>query len=205
MRNANGAEIRKMRALAEKRNERLDGGGFWRTLDLALTLFAVVVFALAVRGAIIEPVRVEGSSMFDTLENGDYMFVEKLTYAFSAPQKGDIVICYYPDEYYETFQKAYRTRVKRVVAVAGDTVQTVDGALYVNGVCAEEPYLDKERRLTTGLETPVTLQSGEVLALGDNRINSNDSRNPLVGPIPLERIIGKAHFVIFPLSHLHGV
>ena len=139
MRNANGAEIRKMRALAEKRNERLDGGGFWRTLDLALTLFAVVVFALAVRGAIIEPVRVEGSSMFDTLENGDYMFVEKLTYAFSAPQKGDIVICYYPDEYYETFQKAYRTRVKRVVAVAGDTVQTVDGALYVNGVCAEEP------------------------------------------------------------------
>ena len=44
-----------------------------------------------------------------------------------------------------------------------------------------------------------------MLALGDNRINSNDSRNPLVGPIPLERIIGKAHFVIFPLSHLHGV
>ena len=91
------------------------------------------------------------------------------------------------------------------MAVAGDTVQTVDGALYVNGVCAEEPYLDKERGLTTGLETPVTLQSGEVLALGDNRINSNDSRNPLVGTIPLERIIGKAHFVIFPLSHLHGV
>ena len=205
MREKNGADRKRMQKLVEKRNERLDGGGLWRAADLVLTLLAVVAFALAIRGAIFEPARVEGSSMFSTLESNDYLFVEKLTYAFSAPKRGDIIICYYPDAYYETYQKAYRSRVKRIVAVEGDTVQSIDGALYVNGEAVEEPYLDAERSFTSGLETPVTIGLGEVLVLGGNRVNSNDSRNPLVGTIPLERIAGKAHFVLFPFSHIHGV
>ncbi len=208
MKNQNGADEamrHKMLRIAEKRNERLEGGLPWRLLDLFLTLAAVAVFALALRGGILEPVRVDGTSMLDTLHHNDYMFVEKLTYAVSKPKAGDIVICYYPDEYYEVKDLAYRTRVKRVVATAGDTVQTIDGALYVNGKAVSEPYLSLTRQRTTGIETPITLGEDEIFVLGDNRPGSNDSRNALVGPIPLCRVVGKAHFVIFPPSRWHGV
>lgn len=199
------SELIKMRRIVEIRNERLEGGRAWRWFDTLMTVLAVVVFALAARGVLIEPVRVEGNSMQDTLQSNDYMFVEKLSYALSLPQRGDIVICYYPDAYYEQQNKEYYTRVKRVVAVEGDTVQSQNGVLYVNGTAVDEPYLSADKSKTTGIENPITIQKGEVFVLGDNRTNSNDSRNALVGPIQLEKIIGKPHFVLFPFSHIHGV
>lgn len=200
-----GAELFRMRRIAERRNDKLHGAEVWGAFDLLLTMLAVVVFALAIRAVLVEPVRVEGESMLDTLQNGDYLFVEKLTYAVNEPKIGDIVICYYPDSYYQFRNKDYRSRVKRVVAVAGDTVETKNGALYVNGEMVDEPYLSENRRETTGVETAITIAGGEVYVLGDNRSNSNDSRNALVGPIPLERIVGKAHFILFPFDHLRGV
>lgn len=203
MRDNNGAKP--LQKEAAKRNEKLSGGAPWRTLDLCLTILAVLVFATVLRGAVLEPVRVEGSSMLETLQPSDYMFVEKVSYAFEKPKVGDIVICYYPDAYYEQSGKAYRSRVKRVVAVAGDTVQSIDGVLLINGIPLDEPYLSDAHSYTAGIETPIVVAEGEVFVLGDNRINSNDSRNALVGAIPLNRIVGKAHFVLFPFSHLHGV
>lgn len=191
--------------IAQKRNERLNGGAFWRVFDTVFYLLLVIVITIAVRAAILEPIRVNGTSMTETLQNNDYLFTEKLTYAFSTPKAGDIVICYYPDLYYETKGLSYQTRVKRVVAVAGDTLQTIGGKLYVNGIMVDEPYLSEDRDTTIGIDSPVTVRDGEVFVLGDNRINSNDSRNNLVGAIPLERIIGKAHFVLFPFSNFHLV
>ena len=198
-------ERKRMQRLVEERNDRLNGGRLWRVVDLVINLVAIFVFVFAIRATVLEPVRVDGESMLDTLQNNDYLFVEKVTYALSSPQVGDIVICYYPDEYYEVSNKAYRTRVKRVVAVAGDTVETKDGVLYVNGEPVNEPYLSASRSKTERITTPVTVGEGEVYVLGDNRVNSNDSRNSMVGPIPLERIIGKAHFVLLPFSHWRTV
>ena len=200
----NGA-IKAMQKRAAERNEKLAGGRFWRILDLVISLLSVAVLVIAIRATLVEPVRVQGSSMLDTLQENDYLFVEKLTYAFTTPKVGDIVICYYPDAYYEANQKAYRTRVKRVVAVEGDVVETKGGLLYVNGEAVDEPYLSEQRSNTDRIETPVTVGKGEVYVLGDNRVNSNDSRNGLVGAIPLERIVGKAHFVVFPFKHWHTV
>lgn len=201
----NQNELNEMRKIVERRNDSLKGGMLWRVFDTVITLIAVVIFALAARAVIAEPVRVSGESMLDTLQDGDYLFVEKLSYTFSSPKRGDVVICYYPDPYYETQNKDYYTRVKRVVAVAGDTVETRDGRLYVNGEVVEEPYLTEKRSATAGIETPVTVQKGTVFVLGDNRVNSRDSRDSRIGAIPLEQIVGKPHFVLFPLSHFHGV
>lgn len=201
----NQNELNEMRKIVERRNDSLKGGMPWRVFDTVITLIAVVIFALAARAVIAEPVRVSGESMLDTLQDGDYLFVEKLSYTFSSPKRGDVVICYYPDPYYESQNKDYYTRVKRVVAVAGDTVETRDGRLYVNGEAVEEPYLTEKRSATAGIETPVTVQKGTVFVLGDNRINSRDSRDSRIGAIPLEQIVGKPHFVLFPLSHFHGV
>ena len=191
--------------IAQKRNERLSGGAFWRVFDTVFYLVLVVVVTIAIRATLLEPIRVNGTSMTETLQSSDYLFTEKLSYAFSSPKAGDIVICYYPDQYYETKGLDYQTRVKRVVAVAGDTLQTIGGRLYVNGVKVDEPYLMEDRDTTLGINTPLTVPEGKVFVLGDNRINSNDSRNELVGAIPLERIVGKAHFVLFPFSHFHWI
>ena len=163
------------------------------------------MFVLAIRAVVLEPVRVDGSSMLDTLQNNDYLFVEKLTYAFTQPKVGDVVICYYPDDYYAARGVAYNTRVKRVVAVAGDIVEAYDGKLYVNGAAVSEPFLSADRAYTDRIDQPVTVGEGEVFVLGDNRVSSNDSRNPLVGAIPISKITGKAHFIVFPFNRWHGV
>lgn len=205
MKNAIHPEQNEMCRIVQKRNERLNGGALWRVFDTVIYLVLVVAITIAIRATLIEPIRVNGTSMTETLQSDDYLFTEKVTYAFSSPKAGDIVICYYPDLYYETKGLSYQTRVKRVVAVAGDTLQTIGGRLYVNGVKIDEPYLMEDRDTTIGINNPLTVQEGEVFVLGDNRINSNDSRNELVGAIPLERIVGKAHFVLFPFSHFHWV
>ncbi len=206
MKTTNGAIQRELRREAERRNEKLDGGGLWRAIDLLITLLGVVVFALAVRGVLFAPVRVDGTSMIDTLLHNDYLFVEKLTYTVSTPRIGDVVICYYPDEYYTASGKSYNTRVKRVVATAGDTVQTIDGLLYVNGTPLTENYLAPfAYGRTTGIESPIMIAENEIYVLGDNRPNSNDSRNTLVGPIPMARVVGKVHFVLFPFDRIRGV
>ena len=198
-------ELKEMRRIVERRNDSLKGGAPWRIFDTVITLIAVMVFALAARAVVAEPVRVSGESMCSTLQDGEYLFVEKLTYALSEPKRGDIVICYYPDSYYTSQNKAYYTRVKRVVAVAGDTVETRGGQLYVNGEAVNEPYLTKGKGTTAGIETPVTVEEGTVFVLGDNRTNSRDSRDSRIGAIPLERIVGKPHFVLFPLSEMRGI
>jgi len=129
--------------------------------------------------------------MENTLMPGDYMAVEKLTYIFSPMKRGDVVICYYPnnDEY---------TCVKRIIGLEGDTITIADGLVSVNGVRLTEDYV------TTGL-TPkhdgtYEVEPGCVFVMGDNRLVSRDSTDGLVGSIPVERVIGRVNRVLLPFS-----
>lgn len=191
-------DVETLRRETRRRNEKLKGNLSDRILDTVLYFALIFVIAFSVRAVLFEPIRVSGGSMLDTLHGGDYMFIDKVSYAFTEPDYGDIVICYYPDAYYQNGNLEYRTRVKRVVGLPGDVLETRDGQLYVNGQPMYELYLSKLRRATHGLETPVTVPDGHVYVMGDNRINSNDSRLGSVGPIPCSHIVGRARFVIFP-------
>ena len=201
--------IGKMKKLAEKRNETTEGGGLWRALDFLLYFLMVILIMFSVRAVVLDPVRVDGTSMIDTLSDKEVILVNRTAYAFTSPKRGDIVICYYPDEYYTETNQQYATRVKRVIAVAGERIELKDGCVYVNGVQIDEPYLNgrvtPENALLGLLEDGSLLEGnivpeGTVFVMGDNRPSSRDSR--LVGPIPLERVIGKAFTVVYPFERL---
>lgn len=186
-------ETKQLKKQLQKRNDSLEGGSFWRNLDFVIYLFSVLVFAFAIRTVIVEPMRVKGASMETTLHAGDYMAVDKLTYVFSDMRRGDIVICYYPqnDEY---------TCVKRVIGLEGDRVVIEEGIVYVNGHMLTEDYLTMPRNSYHDGEW--TVAEGCIFVLGDNREVSRDSSNELVGSIPEERVIGRVRMVLLPFKDI---
>ncbi len=178
------------------RNERLKGSRFWDVMDYCITLALMVVLVFSLRATVFEPVRVKGSSMENTLLPGDYMAVEKLSYIVKPMERGDVVICYYPnnDEY---------TCVKRIIGLAGDEVRIEFGTVSVNGVTLQEEYV------TTGMTAKhdgvYMVEEGCVFVMGDNRLVSHDSTDGLVGSVPLERVLGRVNRVLLPLDRAKKV
>lgn len=135
---------------------------------------------------------VDGRSMNPTLNDGDNLIVEKISYRFRDPERFDIIVFPYDDSHYY---------IKRIIGLPGETVQIdLDGTIYINGEILEEDY-GKETILDPGRAiNPITLGDDEYFVLGDNRNNSKDGRNELVGNIRRDDIIGRAWVRIWPLS-----
>jgi len=151
-----------------------------------------VIVALGLRFFVFEFVRVDGDSMQPTLQTDEYVFMERVTYWFSEPRRGDIVICLYPNR--------TDTYVKRVIGEAGDEIRITGGVLYING----EPNTDYFNEPMYDME-PVMVPDDHVFVMGDNRNASMDSTNSSVGPLPYEMILGKALFVIWPFDKISGL
>ena len=138
---------------------------------------------------------VSGSSMENTLSDGDNLIVDKITYRFSDPKRYDIIVFPYQYEDNTYF-------IKRIIGLPGETVQIVDGTIYINGEVLDESY-GREVMKNSGMAAdPITLGEDEYFVLGDNRNDSTDSRDPSVGKIPRDRIIGRAWVRIWPLSKI---
>lgn len=162
-------------------------------MEWIVTIVAAVVIALAVRGLLFEPIRVDGDSMKNTLLDNEVLLVTKPEYIFGDPQRFDVVICHYPGRGNTNF-------VKRVVGVPGDTVEVRGGYLYVNGERYEEEYLDYRPDYDMA---PFEVPEGKYFVLGDNRANSNDSH--LVGPLDRSMIVGHVRHVLLPLDRWRAV
>ncbi len=148
-----------------------------------------VVIALVIRFFFFETFLVEGTSMYPTLKHHERLIVNKIVYNFKEPEQGDIVVFNYAPR---------RDFIKRIVAFDGDEVEIREGRLYVNKKLIVEPYIRNQAMHDYG---PVIVPEGHVFVLGDNRVNSMDSRDPAVGPIALEKIKGKAMLVFWPLTN----
>ena len=173
-------------------------------ISWVVTIVTAVALALVIRTFIFEPIRVDGSSMADTLQNGEITFTFKTGYLFNDPQRHDVVICRYPNrsEYF----------VKRVMGVPGDTIAILGSTVYINGTAVEEPYLNPARNQYNHTMSPITLGENEYFVVGDNRYNSHDSRDwndndPSrdVGPISKDMIIGRVRYVFWPLNEMRVV
>ncbi|MBP3523694.1 MAG: signal peptidase I [Clostridia bacterium] len=154
----------------------------------------VVAAALAfvVRTFIFEPVRVDGSSMLNTLTDGEYMIATKFDYLLGDPERFDIVICDYPN----TSDGMYR--VKRVIGLPDETIELRAGELYVDGVHIEQDFDMTPNEAYFG---PYTVPPGHYFVMGDNRNNSKDSRSAMVGPLARNEIKGHVRAVVFPFGH----
>lgn len=168
--------------------------------ELLIYAILIVVCIWVVPEYVIQRTVVSGDSMVDTLQNGDSLLVDKVSYRFSDPERYDIIV-FYPkgrdvEEYY----------VKRIYGLPGETIQIKNNEIYVNGEKIPDEY-GYDEMLSYGMaEEPVTLGPDEYFVLGDHRSISLDSRFPYKdeqdgpGPVKRENIAGKAVLRIWPIN-----
>ena len=153
-------------------------------LAVAIAIF-IVIF-------VIQPVKVEGTSMQPRLVDQERIFVNRFVYRFASIHRGDVVVFWYPKDRSKSF-------IKRVLGVPGDEIEIRDGAVYVNGAPIEEPYLKPEFRDYRSFHK-VIVPSGQYFVLGDHRNSSNDSSS--WGFVDQPLIYGKAIFSYWPVSRV---
>ena len=166
---------------------------FWSETRLLIRdlLFAVLFMILLVV-FVVQPVKVEGTSMLPRLHDGERIFVNKMIYYHLPPiSRGDIIVFWYPDDP----DKSY---IKRVIGLPGEMVEVRDGHFRVNGQELNEPYLDPQLNLSHASQPPVIVKPHYYFVAGDNRDHSYDSR--AWGLVPEKYIYGKALFRYWPLS-----
>lgn len=175
--------------------------GFGFLIEIIQILIIVVVLSVIIRSYIVQPFYIIGSSMEPTLYEQNILLIDQLSYRFSDPQRGDVVVIHPPRD--------TRDYIKRIIGTPGDKVEIDNqGHVLINDIILEENYLSEANKKTEGTLT-LTLQDNEYFLLGDNRQVSNDSRggiNDLTGEadspwtIGKEDIIGKAIIRWWPLN-----
>lgn len=186
---------------AEKNGRAREGGASGILWFLGPVIVAVVV-ALFVKTYVVTPYVVPTGSMLETIQEGDMLLGECVTLHFDDPEQGDIV----------TFRSPLdgETLIKRVVAVGGQTIDLVDGEVYVDGERLDEPYTGgkptyslSEYVGSVGIEYPYVVPEGTVWVMGDNRTDSRDSR--YFGPVDVDDVTSRALFIYWPPSDIGGL
>jgi signal peptidase I len=160
----------------------------WWVRDI---LFAVGT-AIIIVVFLYQPVKVEGTSMLPELRDSERIFVNKFLYRIEDINRKDIVVFWYPKDP----SKSY---IKRIIGMPGDTVEIIDGAVYINEQLLTEPYVDSHF-VDPRSYPPVYVEPGHYYVLGDHRNQSNDSR--MWGLVPIKYIYGKAVFRYWPVSKI---
>ena len=154
-----------------------------------LFAFALAIFIVVF---VVQPVKVEGTSMQPRLSDQDRIFVNRFIYRFADIGRGDVVVFWYPKDRSKSF-------IKRVLGIPGDEVEIRYGTVFVNGVKVPEPYLKSDFRDHRSFPKEV-VPPGQYFVLGDHRNSSNDSRS--WGFVDRRLIYGKAIFSYWPVSRV---
>ena len=157
-------------------------------VEWAVVIVGAILVAFLVKTFLVQAFEIPSPSMEMTLVKGDRVLVNKLSYDLHDVNRGDVIVFTRPASL-SGGPDDPKDLIKRVIGRPGDTVQSRDGKVYVNGRLLEEPYLQKGV-VTDGMDEPVTVPEGHVWVMGDNRGDSADSR--VFGPVPEDTIVGRA-------------
>ena len=162
-------------------------------LSWLIYIVIVVILSLGIITFIGQRTKVSGHSMETTLSDGDNLIVDKISYRFRDPERFEIIV--FPFQYEE-----HTYYIKRIIGLPGETVQVIDGYVYINGEALDENY-GLEVMDDPGIAAePLTLGEDEYSVLGDNRNHSSDSRDPSVGVLHRDDIMGRAWIRIWPFD-----
>jgi signal peptidase I len=171
-------------------------------IEILIVIAAAVIITVLLRTFVISQYEIPSGSMEPTIEIGDRLFAEKVSYYFAEPSRGDIVTFDDPIE-------EGRVLIKRCIAVGGQVVDLKDGKVVVDGLALDEPYVYGKPSVPldqmTGVrfQYPYTVPEGSIWVMGDNRTNSLDSR--YFGPISEKDITGKALFRFLPFDRFGAI
>jgi signal peptidase I len=171
------------------------------TLEWVGVVVVALLAALLVKTYVLQTFWIPSASMEHTLDEGDRVFVNKLAYDFHPVHRGDIIV-FTPTPYERTIiGPGINDLIKRVIGLPGDTIQGMNGHIYIDGRPLAEPYLSPGVSPTAGRPVPKqVIPPGHYFLMGDNRGDSTDSR--YFGTITEAQIVGRAFVRIWPLSRL---
>ncbi len=164
--------------------------------DLGKVIVLVLAVVIPFRLLVAEPYVVSGNSMLPNYVNREYLIVDRLSYRFKAPARGDVVVLRYPKDTSQDY-------IKRIIGLPGESVRFEGGKVVIvnadhpEGFTVEEVYIPGQVP-TLGSPEPVKLSDGQYFVLGDNRTSSSDSRT--WGILPENDIVGRAFLTVFPVS-----
>ena len=176
-------------------------------IEIAETLILTLVIFWVIQTFVAQPFQVQQESMSGTLEEGQYVLVDKLTPHFDSHSRGDIVVfnpvtheesCAEPSS--DIPAEGDTPFIKRVIGQPGDTVSIQEGNVFVNGVEIDEPYVHGARTTQLSEEDTWTVPADRLFVMGDNRNESSDSRS--FGPICIREVVGRAWLRYWPLNTL---
>ena len=163
------------------------------------TVLISLVLAIVLYLFIMTPHEVVGNSMHPTYKNGEFLMANKISYKFSEPQRGDVVIFKFSDT---------QDFIKRIIGIPGDKVMIKDGKIYINDELLDESNYLADTVISNGGSyihegQTITVNEEQYFVCGDNRTNSSDSRE--FGPVDESKIKGKAWIVFFPFNEFRLV
>jgi signal peptidase I len=195
----NTGKMLEMRAEEKEKKPLLSDKAKKEIREWVVSLTSAAIVVLLVSNFLCTIIRVDGGSMLNTLHDGDRLYVNVLDMKRNGPERYDVVILHYPDRRGKF--------VKRVIGLPGDALEVKEGVLYVNGEAVEEAFLAQDRTVrfskSANNMAPTVVPEGQYFVMGDNRDNSNDSRN--VGFITEDMFVGKVRYIIWPLDRIGEV
>jgi signal peptidase I len=175
-------------------------------LEYAVLAVVAVTVALLIQAFLVKPYRIPSESMENTLLIGDRVLVDRVSWRFSEPQRGDVVVFHPPFD--------GPVLIKRIIGLPGDSVSLEDGSVYINGQRLQESYVRRvageavptepfDNGLPWSLQKAYSVPPDSYLVMGDNRIDSGDSRE--FGPVARDQLVGHAFARYWPPGRIGGV
>ncbi len=165
--------------------------------DVVKFALIALIIVVPVRWFIAQPFIVRGASMEPTFLNGEYLIVDQLSYRFEEPKRGDVIIMRYPKDPSVFF-------IKRIIGLPGETVELQGRKIVIRQLDGAEPIILNETFISDGRVRDeygvYELTPDEYFVLGDNRVESSDSRS--WGPLPREDVVGRAFVRLYPFSRI---